>query len=205
VAIYARYVLPRIIHLACGVGPIQQQRAAIVPRAAGTVVEVGIGSGHTLAHYDPSRIDRLIGVDPSKELCARARQASRDLPFEVELVEGVAEKLPVAEGSADAVVVTYALCSVEDPLGALREMRRVLTPGGALLFCEHGAAPEARVRRRQDRMTPVWRRLGGGCHLNREIAALVEAAGFRIDELETGYLPGWKPASYHYRGAAVRV
>ena len=101
------------------------------------------------------------------------------------------------------MVITYTLCSVEDPLGALREMRRVLQPGGALLFCEHGASPDSRVRRWQDRMTPLWRRLGGGCHLNREITRLVEAAGFRIEELDNTYLPGWRPATYQYRGAAV--
>ncbi len=200
---YQRHLLPRIIHLACGSKPVGRQREKVVPRARGRVLEVGLGSGLNLPFYDARRVSRLWGLEPSPELRVMAARQAAAAPFTVELLESPVEETPLADGSVDTVVVTYTLCSLADPVGALRLMARVLAPGGELLFCEHGAAPDPGVRRWQDRVNPLWRRLGGGCNLNREIPALIAAGGFRLLDLETAYLPGWRPASFNYRGAAA--
>lgn len=200
--LYSRYVLPRLIHFTCGLEPTMRQRQKVIPRAAGRVLEIGIGSGLNLPYYDASKVKRISGLEPSVEMARMARQAAERVPFEVELLEEPAEEIPLEDDSVDTVVLTYTLCTIPEPIAALDEMRRVLGPDGALLFCEHGAAPDASVRRWQRRITPVWKRLGGGCHLDREIPALLEAGGFRIEALETMYLPGWRPATFNYWGSA---
>jgi ubiquinone/menaquinone biosynthesis C-methylase UbiE len=120
----------------------------------------------------------------------------------VNFLEASAEAIPLDRHSVDTIVTTWTLCSIPQAVIALAEMRRVLRPGGKLLFAEHGQAPDAGVRRWQDRLTPVWRRIGGGCHLNRPIRSMIEGAGFRIDRIETGYIPGPKPMSFMYEGSA---
>ena len=201
--LYERFLLPRIIHLACGTKPARGQREKLVPLARGRVLEVGIGSGLNLPFYDAGRVTRLWGLDPSPDLRAMAGRAARRVPFEVELVGLPGEEIPLDDASVDTVLVTYTLCSIEQPEVALRQMARVLAPGGRLLFCEHGAAPDPGVRRWQDRADPIWRRFSGGCRLNRAIPSLLETGGFRILEMETTYLPGWRPASFNYRGTAA--
>ena len=201
--LYSKYILPRVIHFTCGLKPNMRQREKVVPHARGQVLEVGIGSGLNLPYYDATKVTRVWGLEPSPEMTRMAAQAARSLPFEVEFIGLPGDEIPLDDGSVDTVVVTYTLCTIPDTLPALGQMRRVLRPGGELIFCEHGAAPDASVRRWQDRLNPVWRRLGGGCNLNRPIPALIEAGGFRIDSLDTMYLPGWRPASFNYWGTAV--
>jgi ubiquinone/menaquinone biosynthesis C-methylase UbiE len=201
---YGKYVLPRIVHFACGLNPAMRQREKVVPRARGRVLEIGIGSGLNLCYYDPARVTRVWGLDPSPEMTAMARRAARTVPFQVDLINAPADCIPLDGGSIDTVVVTYTLCTIPQTGPALREMGRVLKAGGRLLFCEHGAAPDSGVRRWQDRMSPLWERFGGGCHLNREIPRLLEQGGFCITELETMYLPGWRPATFNYWGTAER-
>ena len=200
---YATHILPRLVDAACGVDRIREQRAVIVPRAEGVVLDVGLGSGHNLALYVPARVARVMGLEPSAEMRRLAVPRTGGLGFPFEFLDAPAAAIPLDARSVDTVVLTYTLCTVPDPDAALREIERVLRPGGQLLFCEHGAAPDASVRRWQDRLTPVWKRLAGGCHLNRDVAGLVEAAGLELVELETMYLPGWKPAGYTYKGRAV--
>jgi len=180
-----------------------RQRTKLVPHARGRVLEVGIGSGLNLPFYDADRVTRVWGLDPSEELTARARDAAEDVPFDVELVTAGSEEIPFDAASFDTVVVTYTLCTIPEVVPALREMARVLKPDGRLLFCEHGVAPDADVRRWQERMNPIWRRLGGGCHLNRDVPDLIRRGGFEVTELETMYIPGWRPASFNYWGTAV--
>lgn len=203
--LYGRFVLPWLVHVACGIEPIRRQREKVVPRAWGRVLEIGIGSGRNLPFYDPARVRRVWGLEPSPELRRMAAKAARKAPFEVELLDGEAEEIPLESASVDSIVMTYTLCTVPKTGRALAEMARVLAPGGGLVFCEHGAAPEESVRRWQDRVTPLWRRLAGGCHLNRAIPELIEGAGFEVQRLETMYLPGWRPASFTYWGTAVRA
>ncbi|MBI4556624.1 MAG: class I SAM-dependent methyltransferase [Candidatus Hydrogenedentes bacterium] len=201
--LYSRYILPRVIHLACRAEPNMRQREKVVPLAKGTVLEVGIGSGLNLPYYDARNVTKVWGLDPSDELLAMAEKAAREVAFEVEFVAQDATQIPLGDNTVDTVVMTYTLCSIGETARALRAMTRVLKPGGELIFCEHGAAPDPSVRWWQDRLTPVWKRLGGGCHLNRPIPALIEQGGFKIQRMETMYLPGWRPATFNYWGVAV--
>lgn len=200
--LYARYVLPRIIHWACSAKPTMRQRQKLVPSASGRVLEVGIGSGLNLSYYDPDRVSEVTGLDPSPEITDLASEAAERVPFDVEFVSSGAEEMPFSHDRFDTILLTYTLCSIADSVPALREMARVLRPGGRLLFCEHGAAPDAAVRRWQDRVNPIWRRFSGGCQLNRDIPAIIRDGGFAITGLETMYIPGWRPASYNYWGSA---
>lgn len=199
---YERHLLPYLIDFACGIKPVRRQRRKVVPRAHGRVLEIGIGTGLNLEHYDKARLEKLVGLDPGVEMHRLARKRMDQAGLEVELVSLSAEQIPFEAASFDTVLVTYTLCTIPDPLAALREMRRVLKPGGELIFCEHGKAPDASVRRWQDRLTPAWSKLAGGCHLNRDIPALLAEAGFRCDDLETMYLPGPRPLTFNYWGSA---
>jgi len=201
---YAKYILPRIIDLVMKNKDMARLRADWVPHAHGDVLEIGIGSGLNLPFYS-SEVRRLYGVEPSVELqrLARVRAASATTKVEF-LSQSAEEALPLSDQSIDTVVITWTLCSIADPPSALRQMKRVLKPSGLLIFVEHGRAPDPKVSTWQDRITPVWKRIGGGCHLNRNIDVLLKDAGFKIEELETNYLPGPRPMTYTYQGFARR-
>ena len=202
--LYEKYILPRITEFLCSQKPVIYQRKKIVPLAKGRVLEIGIGSGLNLQFYDLSSVEYVWGLDPSAQMRNMAEKRAIDIPFEVEFIGLSGEEIPLESKSADTVLVTYTLCTIKDVLQALGEMRRVLKPGGELLFCEHGLAPDEDVRRWQNRINPVWKRMGGGCHLNRPIPNLIEQGGFKINNIETMYIPGWKPASFNYWGSAVQ-
>jgi ubiquinone/menaquinone biosynthesis C-methylase UbiE len=201
--LYEQNLLPYLVDWFCGVDAVSRQRDKVVPLARGRVLEIGIGTGLNLPHYDKSKIEKVIGLDPGAELhgLARRRVAATGVP--VELVSLSAERIPFDEASFDTVLVTYSLCTIPDPVAALKEMRRVLKPGGVLVYCEHGLAPDAAVRRWQDRLTPLWSTLAGGCHLNRDIPALLREAGFRLTDQQSMYLPGPRPLMFNYWGTAV--
>jgi len=200
--IYAKYILPRVVHLSCASSPCMRQREKVVPLASGEVLEIGLGSGLNLRYYDPSRVSRLWGLEPSAEMRGLAAHAVRALPFKFEFIDRPGEEIPLAASSVDTVLVTYTLCTIAQLEPTLRGIARVLRPEGRLIFCEHGAAPDASVRRWQDRLNPIWQRIGGGCNLNRAIPDLIRAGGFEIDWMETMYLPGWRPACFNYWGTA---
>jgi ubiquinone/menaquinone biosynthesis C-methylase UbiE len=200
--LYSKHILPKAVHFVCGRKPNTRQREKVVPRARGRVLEIGIGSGLNLPFYDAAKVTRVWGLDPAPEMTCMAEQAARSLPFEVEFIVQPGDEIPLEDNSVDTVLVTYTLCTIPDTTAALRQMSRVLRADGELIFCEHGAAPDAGVRRWQDRLNPLWQRLAGGCNLNRPIPALIEAGGFRIRSLETMYIPGWRPASFNYWGVA---
>jgi ubiquinone/menaquinone biosynthesis C-methylase UbiE len=202
-SLYDRYCLPYLIDFLCGIGPIQRQRAKIVPRAQGRVLEIGIGTGRNLPFYDHGRLEKLYGLDPALQMHRKARQRMRAAGLQVELLDLPAEQIPMEDASFDTVLTTFTLCTIPDAVSALREMRRVLKPQGRLLFCEHGKAPDASVRRWQERLTPLWKPLAGGCHLDRDIPGLLAQAGFRVEELEQMYLPGPRPLTYNYWGTAA--
>jgi len=199
---YAKHVLPRLIDLAMRNKDTTRLRAECVPEARGDVLEIGIGSGLNLPFYS-SAVQRVYGVDPSLELQRMANKRVSAAPFEVEFFRQSAEDpLPLGDSSIDTVVVTWTLCSIPNPALALPHMKRVLKANGRLIFVEHGRAAEPGVVVWQDRITPVWKRIGGGCHLNRKIDELIRAAGFQISELKTFYLPGPRPVTYTYQGLA---
>jgi len=199
---YERNVLPYLINLACDGKPFRKQRMKVIPQARGRVLEVGIGTGLNMPYYDRDRVKTIVGVDPSLRMHRLARKQIQRAGFEVRLVGLSAEKLPLEDASFDTVVSTYTLCTIPDPVAALREMRRILVPGGKLLFSEHGRAPDAAVLKWQTRLQPYWSKFAGGCLLDRDIPALLAEAGFTAD-LQSRYIPGPKLLSYHYWGAAV--
>jgi len=186
---YDRVILPRLLTCACSSSPIMRQRAKIVPRASGRVLELGIGMGLNLSYYDPEKVSSVTGVDPAPELRAAALAAPRDPRLAVEVADGTAEALPFDDASFDSVVCTFTLCSVHTPPAALAEARRVLKPGGRLFYCEHGLAPDAGVAKWQRRIEPVWKRIAGGCHLTRPISTAIAAAGFALGPVESMYVP----------------
>jgi ubiquinone/menaquinone biosynthesis C-methylase UbiE len=198
---YQDQIVPLLINWSMRQKNLAAYRARIIPAAEGRVLEIGIGSGLNLPFYSRN-VARVIGLEPSPRLLAMARRVERTGNGPVEFIEGSAEAIPLQDASVDTVVTTWTLCSIPDALRALRDMRRVLRPGGHLLFVEHGRAPDPNVIWWQDRLTPVWKRLGGGCHLNRAIETLIEGAGFQFDRLETGYMRGPKPMTFMYEGSA---
>lgn len=200
--LYDRHILPHLIDFACGMGAVMKARSQLVPQARGRVLEIGIGSGLNLSFYDPQRVEVVVGVDPSAEMQALARERAARCQVPVEMIALELGQIQAADASFDDIVCTFTLCTIPDAIAALREMRRVLKPGGRLLFCEHGLAPDLPVVRWQKRLTPLWKQLAGGCHLDRDIPALIGAGGFHIRELSTGYLKGPRPMTHVYRGWA---
>lgn len=200
---YSRVVLPPLLDLVMRQKALRERRQALVPKAHGAVLEIGIGSGLNLAFYDTSRVRRLCAVDPSAELLAMARRKAGRLRMDVELVQQTAERLPFPSASFDSVLLTWTLCSIPDPAAALAEIRRVLKAGGELLFVEHGLSPDPGVARWQRRLTPLWRPLAGGCHLDRPMETLLRGA-FADVALETFYLEGPRILTYLYEGSARR-
>jgi ubiquinone/menaquinone biosynthesis C-methylase UbiE len=201
--LYDKHILPGLVHMACSQRPVMRQRGKIVPLAQGVVLEVGIGTGLNLPYYDAGRVSKLWGIEPAPEMIRMAEPRVRSLNFAVEFINSPGECLPLRSGCIDSIVVTYTLCTIPDVGRALQEMARVLKPEGRLLFCEHGAAPDAAVHCWQNMLNPIWKRIGGGCHLNRNIPGLIEQGGFRIREIQAMYIPGWRPASYNYLGVAT--
>ena len=198
---YQDHIVPVLINLAMRRQELVAYRSHVIPAAEGRVLEIGVGSGLNLPFYSRN-VERLVGLDPSPKLLSMVRRNLKRNASPVELIEGSAEAIPLKTNSVDTVVTTWTLCSIPDADRALREMHRVLRPGGHLLFVEHGRAPESHVRWWQDRLTPVWKRIGGGCHLNRAIQMLIEDAGFQFDHLETGYIHGPNPLTFMYEGSA---
>lgn len=200
---YAQYLLPKIIDCAMTREPIMRLRAAHVPEARGSVLEIGIGSGVNLPFYT-NAVTHVCGVDPSVPLLSTARRRAARAAFPVDLLNQPGERLPLASNSIDTAVVTWTLCSVAHPGDTLREIHRTLKPGGTLIFVEHGLADDLAVRKWQNRLTPAWRRLAGGCHLNRKVDDLIRDAGLTIAALTTEYIPGPRALTFMYRGRAEK-
>lgn len=186
---YEANIMPRLITCACSQGQVMKRRSAVVPLAQGDVFELGCGGGINHTFYDAGAISSYAGIDPHEGLLAGAREAARAKGWAADIRAGRGEAIPFADASFDCAVCTFTLCSVDDPKAVMHEMRRVLRPGGTLLFLEHGRAPDAPVRRWQERIEPVWKRLAGGCHLTRPITSALAGAGFAAEQLGEGYTP----------------
>ena|SRR5690348_5650233 len=201
---YSGWLFPRVLDLIMRQQQMIPFRQRIGKAATGRVLDVGVGSGLNLPFYG-DHVDRVVGIDPSDELLRFAEERAKETSTAVELMHGAGEALPIEDHSIDTAVLTFTLCTVDNAAGTLAEIRRVLKPSGKLLFAEHGRAPEATVARWQDRLTPVWSRVAGGCHLNRKPDDLIRSVGFRIDDLETGYLSGPRPMTFVYSGSACPI
>jgi len=201
---YSSWLFPRVLDRVMRQQQMIPFRQRIGQAATGRVLDVGIGSGLNLPFYG-KQTERVFGIDPSSELLHFAEERAGKTSVPVELLRGSGEALPVEDRSIDTAVVTFTLCTVGNATAVLAEIRRVLRPGGRLLFAEHGRAPDAGVARWQDRLTPIWKRLAGGCHLNRKPDDLIRSAGFGIEGLETGYLRGPRPMAFVYAGSARAI
>lgn len=200
--LYENYCLPHLINFACGLKTFRRQRRRVVPAARGRVLEVGFGSGLNLPYYDQNRVEFVWGLEPSAGMQHRAQRNVERSPVEVRWLDLPSETIPLEDNSADTVLLTYTLCTIPGWEQALREMRRVLKPGGELIFSEHGSAPEENVRRWQERLDPYWKRAFGGCNLNRPIPDLIEQSGFTIRSMEADYILYPRFAGYNYWGSA---
>jgi SAM-dependent methyltransferase len=199
---YERRVLPWLIELCMRNKEARRYRERVIPQATGRVLEVGIGSGLNLPFYGPG-VRHLFALEPSPQLRSMAGRRAKGARFTVEFLDRSAEEIPLERASVETVVTTWTLCTIPDAVRALEEMKRVLKPGGVLLFIEHGLASEPGVQAWQHRLNPLWNRIGGGCNLDRKIDALIAGSGFRLAELHTEYINGLKPLSFTYSGRAV--
>ena len=204
--LYDRYILPVVLNAAMSTKPIRYQRKKVVPRAQGRVLEIGFGAGHNLPFYDASKVTHLWALEPSKEMREHAAERVSQSSIPLEFLDLPSEEIPLGNEEADTILITYTLCTIPDVTKALGEMRRVLKSGGKMIFCEHGEAPDADVRKWQERLTPAWKFIGGGCHVGRPIPKMIIDSGFRIEGMETMYLPGTpRFAGFNYWGDAVKA
>jgi len=203
--LYDKYILPKFLNCACGSNPINYQRQKIVPLAKGKVLDIGIGSGLNIPFYNSNKIDRVIGIDPSHELISLAKGLANDSTASIELVIGSAESIPYPDNFFDTVLVTYTMCTIPNVAVANKEMWRVLKDDGRLIFCEHGLAPDKKISKWQNRIDPFWGKIAGGCHLNRDIQALITDAGFSFESLDKMYIPSTpKIAGYNFWGVGKK-
>jgi ubiquinone/menaquinone biosynthesis C-methylase UbiE len=200
---YEDKILPRLTDFSCSTKPTRKQRAKIVPLATGDVLEIGIGSGLNLPYYDSQKVRKIWGLEPSEGMRKLATKNLEGIKLDFEFIDLPGEEIPLESNSVDTVLVTYTLCTIPDVATALEGMRRVLKPEGRLLFCEHGSAPDANVRRWQNRLNAGWRKIAGGCNMNRDVPAMINAAGFNIVQDERMYIPGPRILSYNYWGSAT--
>jgi ubiquinone/menaquinone biosynthesis C-methylase UbiE len=204
--LYDHYILPRLLDAAMSTKPIRYQRKKVVPRAEGRVLEVGFGAGHNLPFYDAAKVTHLWALEPSAEMRARAAERVAQSPLDIEFIDLPGEQIPLDADAADTILITYTLCTIPDVMKALGEMRRVLKPAGKMIFCEHGEAPDESVRRWQRRLTPAWKAIGGGCHVGRQIPKLIADSGFKLEDMQTMYLPGTpRFAGFNYWGQAAKA
>lgn len=187
--LYGRYILPHVINCACGTRPIVRQRKKVAPLVEGVVLELGFGSGLNIPFLEASKIEKLYALEPEDGMRALSVKAAKTAPFPIEVRSEFAETLDLPDASIDTLFVTYVLCTIPDPASALRATRRLLKPGGRVVFCEHGLAPDADVQKTQRGVEPMWKRFAGGCHLTRDVAGMLVDGGYRIESSEAMYLP----------------
>ena len=200
---YDEYILPHVIHLACGCKPVIDQRKKILPLAEGNILEGGMGSGINIPLYDPEKVTKLWGLEPSIGMREKAKRRVGAAPFELEWLGLRGEEVPLEDNSVDTVVLTYTLCTIPGWLDAVKQMRRVLKPGGKLLFSEHGKSCETRVEKFQNKINPIWGQFAGGCNVNRDIPKLLQEGGFNIRVCDAHYVkPLPKFVGFVYTGYA---
>ena len=202
--LYNKYVLPKVLNCTCGSKPINYQRKKVVPLAKGLVLDVGIGSGLNIPFYDMTKIDKVIGLDPSEELNVMAKEVAKKEGLDVNFISSSAEDIPLPDNYFDTVLITYTMCTIPEVKRANGEIKRVLKNNGKMIFCEHGVSPDYNIRKWQNRVNAFWGKIAGGCNINRNIPKLIENSGLKIMQIEEMYLPKTpKIAGYNYWGYAV--
>lgn len=200
-SVYEKYVLPTLINAACGSKPVLRQREKVVPLAEGRILEIGMGSGINIPFYNPDKVEMVWGLEPSEGMRRKAKKNVDKALFDIEWLDLPGEEIPLDDNSADTILLTYTLCTIPGWEQALEQMRRVLKPNGKLIFCEHGEAPDEDIRKWQNRINPTWKKLAGGCNLHRPIPECLRQGGFKIEQMETQYLPSTpKVAGFNYWG-----
>ena len=203
-AVYENYVLPKLLDCCCSTKPISYQRKKIVPEASGTILEIGIGSGLNIPYYQKSKVNRVIGLDPSERLCKMAKKIADDNNLNVDFLVNGAEEIKLPSNSIDTILLTYTLCTISEPHEALKEIKRVMKSDGRVLFCEHGTAPDEAIQKWQNKINPIWGKLFGGCNINRNIPNILLESGLKINRLDEMYLPSTpKIVGYNYWGNAT--
>jgi ubiquinone/menaquinone biosynthesis C-methylase UbiE len=203
--IWSKFIQPRLISLACTSKPIRRQRAKVIPKADGTVLEIGFGSGHNLPFYNKKNVKKIIGLEPSVNMQKLSKRRLKDFNINFELLTERAEEIPLESNSIDSVVCTYTLCSISNPKLALSEIRRVLKKDGKFIFTEHAISPDLKISKFQKKIEPLWKFLADGCHLTRDIRKILIENGFNIDNSDDMYLPGTpKFIGYHIWGQLIK-
>ena len=203
-SLYSKYILPKVLDFCCATRPIRKQREKVVPLCKGIVLEIGSGSGLNFPYYKTNKVKKIFALEPDEEMIELARQETKKSSIEITFLQEYAERISLKDNSVDTILLTYSLCTIPDPISALKEMKRVLRSNGRLVYCEHGMAPESSIRKWQNRLNPINSYFSGGCNLNRNITQLITESGFKIQKSETMYLPGTtKLVGYNYWGTAV--
>jgi len=201
--LYDKFVLPKLLDVCCSTKPINYQRNKIVPNAKGDILEVGIGSGLNIPYYDPKKINKIIGLDPSEELNEMAKENAAKSDINIDILIAGAEEIPLPSNSIDTVLITYTLCTIPNLADSLKEIKRVMKNDAEMIFCEHGIAPDLRIQNWQNKINPLWGKLFGGCNINRDIPTILVNSEFKIQTLEQMYLPSTpKIVGYNYWGLA---
>jgi ubiquinone/menaquinone biosynthesis C-methylase UbiE len=201
--LYGNVIFPRILNAFMSTGQFKKQRSKLLSTVSGDILEIGFGTGLNLEFY-PDHVRKITAIDPNAGMGSVAKRNIEKSGIEVESRVLSSENLPIEDNSFDSVVCTWTLCSIPDAAAALREVKRVLRPGGRFFFVEHGLAPDPAVQKWQHRLTPIQKVIGDGCHLNRPIDQMVTGEGFQLAELETFYVPKTpKFAGFMFRGIAT--
>ena len=201
--LYDKFVLPKLLDVCCSTKPINYQRNKIVPNAKGDILEIGIGSGLNIPYYDPKKINKIIGLDPSEELNDMAKENAAKSNINIDILIAGAEEIPLPSNSIDTVLITYSLCTIPNLADSLKEIKRVMKNDAEMIFCEHGIAPDLRIQNWQNKINPLWGKLFGGCNINRDIPKILVNSEFKIQTLEQMYLPSTpKIVGYNYWGLA---
>ena len=201
--LYNRYVCPHVINLAMQTKPFRKQREKVIPQASGRVLEIGIGSGLNLDFYDISRISEIFAVEPDSVLLEKAKIKAKLNNISLNIKRLSAESLPFDNASFDTVVSTYTMCSISELNSVMVEIKRVLKNDGSFIFSEHGKAPDDNIHKWQKRLNPIQKRIGGGCCLDKDIPKIIINSNFKLQKINSMYVPGPKFLSYHYWGTAV--
>ena len=202
---YRDRVYPHLVSMLGNPKPIENIRQRVVPLAQGEVLEIGVGPGVNFVHYDRAKVAKIYALEPNPGMLRRAEEQRRRTQLDIEFLDLPGERIPLPDASVDTVLSTFTLCTIPGVVAAIQGVGRVLRPDGKFIFFEHGLSPDSAVRRWQERTEPFFQWAFEGCHVTRDIPGLIQEGGFKIGQMDTGYLaPFPKCGSYCFWGVAQR-